>query len=111
MNVPSRRKLRMVTAFLAVLVLILVGWFVLREDGEESASSQQNDVQTLTESTGEVAPIRVEAAPARMGDLVLRLSATGLTRALQEITVSPKVGGQLSVCRLRMARSCAKVSC
>lgn len=72
---------------------MVVGWLVLSE--REAPSSQQSDAANASASAAEVAPLRVEATPAQIGDLVMRLSATGLTRAQREITITPKAGGEI----------------
>ncbi|MCG8604660.1 efflux RND transporter periplasmic adaptor subunit [bacterium] len=91
--VQSRQKLTVVTVALAAIVLasVVVWVTVSRQTSETEAGSDAGGPT----SESEAAPIRVEADSARIGDLVMRLSATGLTRALQEIAVSPKVGGQV----------------
>ncbi|MDZ7261250.1 MAG: efflux RND transporter periplasmic adaptor subunit, partial [candidate division KSB1 bacterium] len=49
-----------------------------------------------TESAAETVPLAVEASPARIGDLVRRISATGLTEAIRQVVITPKVGGEIA---------------
>lgn len=75
---------------LALVVLYLKGKLVgpsAQPGGEAPAAGQQAPVPESA--------LPVKAAPARRGEIVLRISATGLTRARREVVVTPKVGGEV----------------
>lgn len=69
--------------------------FVLAKVEQKSATAENSHgVTDFTAANDEIA-LQVEAAPADIGDLVMRLSVTGLTKALQEIIVSSKVSAEI----------------
>ena len=93
--IPPTKNLKIVTLTLVVGLVILAGLLVLHNVNQKEATSEDAEtVGGLTTPTEEVA-LQVEAASARIGDLVMRLSVTGITKAQQEITISPKVGGRI----------------
>lgn len=83
------------TGILGVGLVILVGLGVWSRLVRKPVTPENSDGLAVPTSPDEALPIQVEAAPARIGELVIRLSVTGITKALQEITVSPKVGGEI----------------
>lgn len=92
---PSTGKLKLISIIIFVLALsiaaikFLPGFF--NKSPEETAEIDPSSINSNQQDT----PIRVSALPAFTGDLIMRVSATGLTRALKEIVISPKVSGQV----------------
>ena len=95
MNTPTPKQLRLVTVALALLGTLAAGYLFWRGKAESSSAADAPAGEDVAGSANDVAPVRVEVAPARMGDLVMRISTTGLTRARREITVAPKVTGEI----------------
>lgn len=92
----STKKLKLITWVIFIVVLLASGWLVLFRSGDnQGQESMAGENNRLMASDAHEAPVEVEAAPARTGDLVLRISATGLTRALREIAIATKIGGQV----------------
>ena len=75
---------------LPVLIAVAVLWFKRDRTSEEEAS-----VEYETSTSTELRPVPVEVSEAFMGDLVIRVSATGIVRAFQEVTISPKISGEV----------------
>ncbi len=90
----SRRRLQLITFGLVSAAIALVMFWQLqpRLSGKASGSTNEPDAADFTAQETAVA---VEAMPARIGDLVMRISATGQTRALREIVMSTKIGGTI----------------
>ena len=55
---------------------------------EKSAAEKSEKVK--------VSPVLVEAAPAYRGDLIIRVSASGQTEAIRQISISSKIGGEIA---------------
>jgi len=87
------------TLFKGLTLLIVVGIIasgILLKILSQSETKQESPEATgVNLKTFEITPIPVEAAPARWGDLVVKVSATGVTRAYREVTISPKIGGDI----------------
>jgi len=60
-----------------------------------SSEKKQESPNSVNLKPFEITPTPVEAAPARWGDLIMKVSATGVTRACQEVVISPKIGGEV----------------
>ena len=85
--------------FLTLLLgLIIVGiFFFILPPMEHSVNSNQevNKPGSVSPLLVNEAPLPVEATPARYGDLVMHITATGLTRPLREVIIVSKVGGEI----------------
>ncbi|GBE27608.1 cobalt-zinc-cadmium resistance protein CzcB [bacterium BMS3Bbin03] len=79
-----------IAAFFFILGLFISPKLPFFSFQQQRIHSEKSDSISVEQS-----PVAVEAEPARMGTLVMRLSATGLTRAVQEISIMPKVSGQI----------------
>ncbi len=95
-RVVSRRKLQMFTITLVGAAIALVMFWQLqpRLSGKASGSTNEPDAADFTAQ--QETAVAVAAMPARIGDLVMRISATGQTRALREIVMSTKIGGAIA---------------
>jgi len=89
----SFRTITLVTG--AVVVTALVAVYFKDRLFEQKKNAPPEEVPSGGESLAPVAPLPVTAAPAHRGDLVLRISATGLTRPRREVLITPKVGGEI----------------
>ncbi len=96
MKTPSHKSLKIVSAVLAVAVLVMLAVFAIlpRLNAPEAGTRPQQSNGDLG-GAEQTPAVPVEVARARIGDLVQRLTATGLTRARREITVAPRVAGQV----------------
>lgn len=75
--------------FLALIAVVLF-WFL-----RERIPKEDTTVEYETDNSAELRPVVVEVSEAFIGDLVIRVSATGIAKALQEVTISPKVSGEI----------------
>jgi HlyD family secretion protein len=76
--------------------------FSLKERLARSTSQQAVKSETPTaEPPATEAPLPVAAAPARRAEIVLRITATGLTRARREVVSTPQVGGEITELPIR----------
>jgi len=75
----------------AVLALYLAGPLQLAQRHQAPESPAQ-----AGGALSDHPPLAVSAAPARRGDIFLRISATGLTRPWREVAITPKVGGDIT---------------
>jgi membrane fusion protein (multidrug efflux system) len=73
-----------------ILFGIVLFWFLRKKPVEDETA-----IEYKTDESSELQPVSVEASPAFIGDLVIRVSATGVVRAWREITLSPEVGGRI----------------
>lgn len=78
--------------YLAISLLLIAGlvaaWYFLAPPNQ-SSTANSNDVPDL----GAEAPISVKVKYARQGTLVLRLTATGYTRAVRQVPLTAQVAG------------------
>lgn len=86
-------KVLLVAGILLVTALIVV-YFRERLFKPVEEAPQEQGVGS-TESPISEAPLPVNAAPARRGEVVLRISATGLTHPKREVLIGPKVSGKI----------------
>lgn len=89
----ARRKLELVTLALVGMVIALIVFWQLQPRLRGNATGSTNESDTTDFTTQEETAVGVQVTPARIGDLVMRISATGQTRALREIVMSTKIGG------------------
>jgi multidrug efflux pump subunit AcrA (membrane-fusion protein) len=76
------------TISLALVVGLVAAWYFLAPS-KQSSVENNNDVPDL----GAEAPISVKVQYARQGTLVLRLTATGYTRAIRQVPFTAQVSG------------------
>lgn len=90
-------KLLAKVAVLAGVALVMVVVVVHYRDRlfKQEKETTVADASSAGQSPSSATPLPVTAAPARRGDMVLRISATGLTRPRREIIVTAKVGGEI----------------
>jgi HlyD family secretion protein len=81
--------------FIILLTLVLTGYFfflpLLKNQADENPA--EDPEATINSEKGVALPVKAE--PARMGELIIRISATGRTEAMRKITISPKISGEL----------------
>lgn len=82
------RSWKIALAVLAVVVLLVVGYRVLGGKGERGAGGGDRDKE-------DDAPVSVTVQAAVARDVPIYLTAVGTVAALNTVTVSPQVGGQL----------------
>lgn len=76
------------------LLMVLVVHYRVRFFKQEKETTIE-DAPSAGLPPASATPLPITAAPARRGDVVLRITATRLTRPRGEITVIPKVGGDI----------------
>jgi HlyD family secretion protein len=91
----SRWKLQAATITLVGAAVIFAAFWQLQTRLGRNASSSTNESDAADLAARQEIAVAVEAAPARIGDLVMRISATGQTRALREMAISPKIPGAI----------------
>lgn len=91
----SPRKLQLVTIALVGVAVALVAFWQLWPKLSHNASGAASEFDAADLTPKEETAAAAEAAPARIGDLVMRISATGQTRAQREIIVLPKISGTI----------------
>jgi len=87
------QKIRPVLAWLASTIVIAAAviWYL------HSAQQQETPpAEFTTDSGSDIQPIPVKTTLCDSGDIVMRISATGITRALREITLCTRLGGQIT---------------
>jgi len=62
---------------------------------QSTKEKEEPAVEFNTQAETEIQPVPVKTALADTGDIVIRISATGVTKAMQEISLCPKVGGDI----------------
>ncbi|MDZ7341120.1 MAG: efflux RND transporter periplasmic adaptor subunit [candidate division KSB1 bacterium] len=94
----SKKSLRIFVVFLIIMLLVylLVAVFIPNIKSARSHSSGENAVDGNPETLpAEVAPVMVEARPSHRGDLIIRVAASGQAEAIQQITIIPKISGEI----------------
>jgi len=92
----NRTFLKAVSKWLIILV-ILAACVVLFLLLKKKRTTEKKPVEEYkTETSSEVQPVPVEASPAFVGDLVMHVSATGNAEAFREVTICPKISGEVS---------------
>jgi membrane fusion protein, multidrug efflux system len=93
---PSKKSLQILSVVLVLIAIVVFSFILpkLRNDKTEETTSEISD--STSQERGKDNTIRVSAQAAEIKDLIIRISSTGLTKALKEITVCPKVSGQVS---------------
>jgi len=77
--------------FLSTTVIaLMVIWYIHSTRDKEKTSVEYN-----TQEQTDVEPVPVKTALADSGDIIIRISVTGLTKALQEVTLFSKAGGEI----------------
>jgi len=75
-----------------VCVLVLV-FFVIQK---LNSTDEEKKVEYKTDESGKLKPVAVGGGLAFKGDLIIRVSATGLARAKSEIDIVPEVSGRIT---------------
>lgn len=92
---PDKKSLKIVTIFLIILLLSAAGYFIFKKYTSKTENAATVGAPGTEGSKAADIPVRVSAEPAFTGELVMRVSTTGQTRALREITILPKIGGEI----------------
>jgi len=87
-----------------VIIIFLVGLFAfllityLIPKMKSSASHSSGEIaEQASQETpaAEIAPVLVEASTSQCGDLIIRVSASGQTEAIRQISIIPKISGEV----------------
>lgn len=78
---------------LALVVYLFVKPILNKQNAADAATDEEATLSTES-SSGSVS-LPVQAQPAFIGDLVIRISATGVTEPFQVITIVPKISGEI----------------
>jgi multidrug efflux pump subunit AcrA (membrane-fusion protein) len=95
----SKKTIRFVIILLLVglFVFLLINYFIPKMKSAASHSPGETiepgsqDTPTATE----VAPVMVEATASHRGELIIRVSASGQTEAIRQISIIPKISGEV----------------
>ncbi len=94
----SKKYLRLVFILLITVLLayVLMAYFIPKIKNARSGAPGENSSETNPEpSSAEIAPVMVEAIASHRGDLVVRVSASGQTEAFRQISIIPKISGEI----------------
>ena len=79
-----------IAAFFFILGLAISPKSSLLHSSQQYLRSEKSDSLSI-----EQAPVPVEVEPARMGNLVMQMTATGVTRAVRDVAIIPKLSGEV----------------
>ena len=88
------KLISIIAVFLIILASIIFKFLVPKfKNNSHVTSETATQEETLN---ARAAPVAVEAVPAHRGDLVIRISASGKTEAVHQISIMPKVNGTVA---------------
>jgi len=92
--------------FIILASVVLIVWLILRPllpklAKMNSTTENNSEDASVSVTTERGAALPVQAEPARYGELIIRITATGTTEPRQKIMVSPKVNGQIQKLLIR----------
>jgi len=90
---PTTKQLQIVSAVLAAVILSVAAWLVLRRPADSGADAPPTIAMENAVSPQSAVAVGVDTAAVR--DLVMRLTASGLTRAVREFAIVARVGGSV----------------
>jgi len=94
-----KKKLSIVIAVLLLIILaiLLITYGIPGLKKPSATSSSENSGESTSEkpSKTKVAPVMVEATPSHRGELIIRVSASGQTEAIRQISITPKISGEI----------------
>lgn len=93
----SRKILFSVIGFILILILVFLTIKVIIPSikGTTSGEEAKKENDTDEKPKAKASPVLVEAEPSHRGPLVIRVSASGQTEAIRQITINPKLGGEI----------------
>lgn len=89
----GERFYRTVSFVLLAIIILYAGWQVFIP---AESNNDLSDDTLASPDIGADAPVAVRIAYARRGDLTVRLQATGVTRAVRQVTLTAEIGGRLA---------------
>ena len=90
---PTKKQLQLISVIIILTAFCALLWFMVQK--KQGSETVEADIPNNPGTGNNQAAVQVEVGTARIGDLVKRLSATGLTRAVHELEVSTRVGGMI----------------
>ena len=82
---------------LCVLAILLITYLIPKIKNSSSDTSDESSQlgEQVTPTATEVAPVMVEATASHRGELIIRVSASGQTEAIRQISIIPKISGEI----------------
>ena len=95
----SKKTIRFVIIFLiaCIMLFLLITYLIPKIKNSASHSAGENSElgSQETSAAAEIAPVMVEATASHRGDLIIRVSASGQTEAIRQISIIPKISGEI----------------
>ena len=92
----SKKAIRIVGIIVILFFLVLITTTLIlpkfKSGKTESSETNTEEINKPVKAT----PVLVEAKPAFQGELIIRVSASGQTEAIRQLTIYPKIGGEIS---------------
>ncbi len=76
-----------------IIIVLLSLYFIQKR--KEARNRADKTVEFKTDESKFINPVIVEARPAFVGDLIIRVSASGVARPWSEVTIIPRVSGRI----------------
>lgn len=89
-------KKRILFPVILLAAIVTIGMFIFKNNRDANDDPANPDLSLEPgETTATELPVPVQADTAQIADLVIRISATGVTRSLRQVTISPRTAGQI----------------
>ena len=97
----SKKAIRLLGFLFILLILVLITTtFIIPRFKPGKDETSENSAEEKTKQV-KATPVIVEAGPAFRGDLIIRVSASGGTEAIRQLTICPKIGGEIKELPIR----------
>ncbi|MDZ7332234.1 MAG: efflux RND transporter periplasmic adaptor subunit [candidate division KSB1 bacterium] len=94
----SKKTLRSIILVLLLCAIFASSALFIVSKLKKNSTSLSNKTAEQSSQEGnipEIVPVMVSAKPSHRGDLIIRVSASGQTEAIQQVTIMPKISGEI----------------
>jgi len=94
----SRKTFHIIITTLLICALIVFAALIVipkLKNASTSSSDRSTEQGNQEGISAEIPPVLVSAQPSHRGDLIIRISASGQTEAIRQISIIPKISGEI----------------